>query len=216
MRGEWLWTPTPSFLSMLRALPRKEEHQVLEKLKILELDPSPDGKAKKKLTHVGEDLYRLRCGDYRIFYTYRDPYVSLLKLERRAEGTYDDEVEATQLGGYDPNIEILEAAVNVRQPDTLAPLETESVALAEPITRELLHNLRIPAQYHQRLLAIQTEEEFTNCIDVPQEYMTQVLDCIYPPSISQVMQQPVFIVEDLDDLLRYKEGELLGFLLKLS
>ncbi len=142
--------------------------------------------------------------------------VSLLKLERRAEDTYDDEVEATQLGGYAPNIEILEAAVNVWQPDTLAPLETESGALAEPITRELLDNLRIPAQYHQRLLAIQTEEEFTNCIDVPQEYMTQVLDCIYPPSISQVMQQPVFIVEDLDDLLRYKEGELLGFLLKLS
>src|SRR6266566_3888639 len=76
MRGEWLWTPTPAFLSMLRALPHKEEHQVLEKLKILELDPSPDGKAKKKLTHVGEDLYRLRCGDYRIFYTYRDPYLN--------------------------------------------------------------------------------------------------------------------------------------------
>jgi mRNA-degrading endonuclease RelE of RelBE toxin-antitoxin system len=107
---------------MLRALSRKEEHQVLEKLKILELDPSPDGKAKKKLTHVGDDLYRLRCGDYRIFYTYRDPYVSLLKLERRAEDTYDDEVEATQLGGYAPNIEIPEAAVNVRQPDLLAPV----------------------------------------------------------------------------------------------
>src|SRR5258706_2649108 len=51
MRGEWLWTPTPAFLSMLRALPGKEEHQVLEKLKILELDPSPDGKAKKSDVH---------------------------------------------------------------------------------------------------------------------------------------------------------------------
>lgn len=216
MRGEWLWTPTPAFLSMLRALPRKEEHQVLEKLKVLELDPSPDGKAKKKLTHVGEDLYRLRCGDYRIFYTYRDPYVSLLKLERRSDDTYDDEVEAVQLGGYAPVVAIPEPAIEVRQPGTLAPVGIASGALEEPITRELLDNLRIPAQYHQRLLAIQTEEDFTNCIDVPQEYLTQVLDCIYPPSISQVMQQPVFIVEDLDDLLRYKEGELLGFLLKLS
>jgi len=51
MRGEWLWTPTQAFLSMLRALPGKEEHQVLEKLKILELDPSPDGKAKKSDVH---------------------------------------------------------------------------------------------------------------------------------------------------------------------
>lgn len=201
---------------MLRALPGKEEHRILEKLKILELDPSPDGKAKKKLTHVGENLYRLRCGDFRIIYTYRDPYVSLLKLERRAEDTYDDEVEATHLGGYAPTIAIPEAVVEVRQSDLLAHLETETHALAEPITRELLDNLRVPAQYHQCLLAIQTEEEFTNCIDVPQAYLTQVLDCIYPPSISQLMEQPVFIVEDLDDLLRYKEGELLGFLLKLS
>jgi superfamily I DNA/RNA helicase/mRNA-degrading endonuclease RelE of RelBE toxin-antitoxin system len=216
MRGEWLWTPTQAFLAAWRALPAKEEQQVLEKIKILEQDPSPDGKVKKKLKHMGEDLYRLRCRDYRIIYTYRDPYVSLLKLERRADDTYDDEVEATHLGGYAPDIAIPEAAVEARQPDLPAPVETETQALAEAITRELLDNLRIPSQYHQRLLAIQTEEEFTNCIEVPQEYLTQVLDCIYPPSISQVMQQPVFIVEDLDDLLRYKEGELLGFLLKLS
>ena len=97
MRGEWLWTPTPAFLAMLRALPGKEEHQVLEKLKILEMDPSPDGNTKKKIKD-----------------------------------------------------------------------------------------------------------------------MEQLLDYIFPPSLAQVMQQPVFLVEDLDDLIRYKEGELIGFLLKLS
>src|SRR5438270_14025314 len=105
MRGEWLWTPTPAFLAAWRALPGKEEHQVLEKIKVLEQDPAPDGKVKLKLKNM-EDLYRLRCGDYRIFYTYRDPYVSLLKLERRKEDTYDDEVEAAHLGGYAPALEI--------------------------------------------------------------------------------------------------------------
>ena len=215
MRGEWIWTPTPAFLAAWRGLPGKEENQVLKKLEVLEQDPTPDGKVKKKLKHLGQDLYRLRCGDYRIFYTYRDPYVSLLKLERRKEDTYDDEVEATNLGGYIPDIDIVEEVVEIQQPNLLAAPGMEPKALDVPITPELLVNLRIPEHYHTRLLAIQTEEEVFN-IDVPQEYMAQLLDCIYPPTLAEVMQQPVYLVEDLDDLVRYKEGELLGFLLKLS
>ncbi|MDQ6644854.1 MAG: UvrD-helicase domain-containing protein [Chloroflexota bacterium] len=215
MQGEWLWTPTPAFLSALRALPNKEEHQVLEKIKILEQDPAQDGKAKKKIKGW-DDVYRLRCGDYRILYTYKDPYVSLLKLDRRDEDTYDDEVDATYLGGYAPAFDLRETPGQIKQLDLLAPLETESRALAEPITQELLSNLLIPAQYHTRLLAIQTEEELLNCSDVPQQPMEQLIDCIFPPSLAQIMQQPVFLIEDLDDLIRYKEGELIGFLLKLS
>jgi superfamily I DNA/RNA helicase/mRNA-degrading endonuclease RelE of RelBE toxin-antitoxin system len=216
MQGEWLWTPTSAFLSALRALPNKEEHQVLEKIKLLEQDPSPDGKAKKKIKEW-DDVYRLRCGDYRILYTYKDPYVSLLKLDRRDEDTYDDEVEATFLGGYAPGIDIRETPGQVKQPDLLVPpVRVESRTLAVPITQELLTNLLIPAQYHAHLLAIQTEEELLNCSDVPQQYMEQLLECIFPPSLSQIMQQPVFLLEDLDDLIHYKEGELLGFLLKLS
>ena len=216
MRGEWLWTPTPAFLAVWRSLPSKEEHQVLEKIRVLEQDPSPDGKVKKKVKYKGEDLYRLRCGDYRIFYTYKDPYVSLLQLDRRAEDTYDDEIAVTFLGGYAPDIVLQNAVEEVRPPDLLAPATTEATALPEPITQELLINLRIPADYHACLLSIRTEEDFTNCTDVPSEYMALVLDCIYPPSLAQVMQQPRYLLDDLDDLIRYKEGELLGFLLKLS
>jgi superfamily I DNA/RNA helicase/mRNA-degrading endonuclease RelE of RelBE toxin-antitoxin system len=216
MSSEWLWTPTPAFLAALRGLPVKEEHQVLAKLKLLEQDPSPDGKAKKKLKYMGEDLYRLRCGDYRVIYTYRDPYVSLLLLDRRDEDTYDGKMEATNLGGYTPGIEITEEPGEVKQPDLLAPAETDSRALPEPITQELLDNLHIPTEYHCRLLAIQTEEALLNCSDVPGEHMEQLLECIFPPSIAEAKQQPVFLVEDLDELMRYKQGELLGFLLKLS
>lgn len=215
MRGEWLWTPTPAFLAMLRALPQKEEHQVLDKLKILEQDPSPDGKVKKKIKEW-DDVYRLRCGDYRIFYSYRDPYVSLLKLERRADDTYDDEVEAVHLGGYSPVITIKEKAAGGQLSDLLAEVEPENRLLEEPITQELLANLLIPAEYHARLLAVQTEGELLNCSDVPPQFMMQLIECIFPATLAQVMQQPTFLVEDADDLLRYKDGELLGFLLKLS
>jgi hypothetical protein len=34
--------------------------------------------------------------------------------------------------------------------------------------------------------------------------------------LTQVLQQPDYLLDDVDDLLRYKEGELLGFLLRLS
>lgn len=210
-------TPTPAFLAAWRALPHKEVHQVLEKIKILEQDPAPDGKAKKKLTHVGDDLFRLRCGNYRIFYTYKDPYVSLLKLDRRSEDTYDDQMPATDMGGYTPAIEdIEETPVQVPQRLFLASPETNSNALPEPITPELLENLHIPPEYHEQLLAIQTEEGLLNCSTVPQTYLEQLLECIFPSTLSEVQQQPVYLVEDLDDLIRYKDGELLCFLLKLS
>src|SRR5260370_5467473 len=39
---------------------------------------------------------------------------------------------------------------------------------------------------------------------------------MYPKPLAQVLQQPDYLLDDLDDLLRYKEGELLGFLLRLS
>src|SRR5436305_6152455 len=34
--------------------------------------------------------------------------------------------------------------------------------------------------------------------------------------LAQVLQQPDYLLADVNDFLRYKEGELLGFLLKLS
>jgi superfamily I DNA/RNA helicase/mRNA-degrading endonuclease RelE of RelBE toxin-antitoxin system len=216
MHGEWLWTPTSTFLTALRALPPKEEHQVLAKLKILETDPAPDGKAKKKLKYMGDNLYRLRCGAYRIFYTYHDPYISLLQLDRRADDTYDAEMEAVDLGGYAPVIELPAPEAALERPVLLAPAAAEDELLPEPITEELLLNLRIPAEYHARLLALRTEGDLIGCIGVPQETLALLLDYLYPPALNEVMQQPRYLLDDLDDLIRYKEGELLGFLLKLS
>ncbi len=103
MISEWVPTFKPSFLVQMQALPAKEMHQVMGKLNMLLEDPMPDGKVKKQLTHVNRDLYRLRSGYYRIFYTFSDPYISLLKLDRRDDDTYDDDLEAEFLGGFDPD-----------------------------------------------------------------------------------------------------------------
>ena len=91
---DWLITQKPTFLSELLALPPKESHQVQEKLSLLVQDPTPDGKVKKQLKNWTPPVYRLRSGNYRIFYAFNRPYVSLLALRRRSEDTYDDGIEA--------------------------------------------------------------------------------------------------------------------------
>src|SRR5260221_11153958 len=132
MGDEWLWTPKPAFLAAWRALSGKEEHQVLEKIKLLEHDPTPDGKTKMQLKYVNRDIYRLRSGYYRIFYTFRDPYISLLKLVRRDDDTYDDDLEAEVLGGFDPEIEV--TLRQAKQPDWFLQQPQEQKRRAHPLT----------------------------------------------------------------------------------
>jgi superfamily I DNA/RNA helicase/mRNA-degrading endonuclease RelE of RelBE toxin-antitoxin system len=216
MGNEWLWTPKPSFTAEWRALPRKDEHLVFEKIKLLEQDPTPDGKTKIHLKYKDKDLYRLRCGDYRIFYTYKDPYISLLALRRRSEDTYDEDLDSEFLGGFDPDFEIITNTVPAHLEHILASQEPEAKCLPQPITEELLANLHVSEEYRSSLLAIQTEDDLVGCLTVPQEYIAQILEYMYPKPLAQVLQQPDYLLNDVDDLLRYKEGELLGFLLRLS
>jgi len=217
MDAEWLVTMKPSFTNEWLALPPKEIHQVLEKIKMLEQDPTPDAKAKKLIKKYKEQhLYRIRCGVYRIFYTFRDPYVSLLALLRRKEDTYDEELDVEFLRGG--NVE-LEDHPRPVQPDwerILAPREPEKKRLPEPITTELLANLHIPQEYHARLLTVSTEDDLLECPGVPEGILSRLLEYMFPKSLDQIMQQPDLLLDEVDDLLRFKEGELLSFLLRLS
>jgi mRNA-degrading endonuclease RelE of RelBE toxin-antitoxin system len=218
MNSEWVPTFKPSFLVQLLALPAKEMHQVLGKLNLLLEDPMPDGKVKKQLTHINRDLYRLRSGYYRVFYSISDPYISLLKLDRRDDDTYEDDLEAEFLGGFDPDFGDITDSVPPRLEQILSLQETERecLPLPRPITGELLANLRVPEKYRSHLLAIQNDDSLLDCTDVPQEYIAQLMEYMYPKPLAQVLQQPDYLLDDIDDLLRYKEGDLLGFLLRLS
>ncbi len=218
MGDEWLWTPKPSFLSAWRALPPKETHQVLEKITLLEQDPMPDGKAKiqVKRKYQGKTVYRIRCGAYRIFYTFRDPYINLLALLRRDEDTYNEELDVEFLGGFDVELEDHSRPVQPDWERIFAPREPEKKRLPEPITAELLANLHIPTEYHARLLAVATEDDLLDCPGVPNEHLSLLLEYMFPKPLDQIMQQPDLLLDELDDLLRFKEGGLLSFLLRLS
>src|SRR5947207_10657912 len=159
MTTEWRITQKPDFYKALLALSPKETHQVLEKINLLAKDPTPDAKVKKQLKHIDPRLHRIRAGDYRIFYTFEEPYISLLAVRRRREDTYDEDLDVDFLGRLDL---ALESTTKEAQPNwgrLLAPKEPEKRRLPEPITEELLTNLRVPKECHARLLPIATEED---------------------------------------------------------
>jgi mRNA-degrading endonuclease RelE of RelBE toxin-antitoxin system len=215
MTTEWRVTHKPDFFKPLLALPLKEMHQVLEKIDLLAQDPTPDAKVKRQLKYMNGRLHRIRCGDYRIFYTFEEPYISILALRRRSDDTYDEDLDVEFLGGLDP--ELSEAAPGTHtQPDWEKFITPQKKSLPEPITEELLANLRIPKECHARLLPISTEDDLLECPGVPEEYLLLIDEYMFERPLVQVLQQPDFLLNDVNDLLRYKEGELLGFLLKLS
>lgn len=216
MTTTWLTTMKPTFTNEWLALPPKESHQILEKIKLLEQDPTPDAKVKKQLKHMGGKLHRLRSGDYRIFYTFEQPYISLLALRRRADDTYEEDFDSQFLGGLDAE---LEGTAKVTQPDWqkfVTVQEPQKRPLPEPITQELLTNLHVPKECHTRLQHIQTQDDLLDCPGVPADYLLKIDEYMFERPLVQVIHQPDLILNQVDDLLRYKEGELLGFLLKLS
>ncbi len=218
MATEWFVTQKPDFYKSLRMLPDKEMHQIIDKIEQLTQDPTPDAKVKKQLKYMNGRLHRIRSGDYRIFYTFEQPYISILALRRRSDDTYDEDLDVEFLGGLAPHFDATQVSART-QPDwerIFAPKEPEKRPLPEPITVALLEQLHIPQTYHARLLPITTEPDLLDCPGVPDEYLLLLDQYMFERPLVQVLQQPDYLLRDVQDLLRYKEGELLGFLLKLS
>ncbi|MBI5445712.1 MAG: UvrD-helicase domain-containing protein [Deltaproteobacteria bacterium] len=206
----------PTFQTEWLALPPKVSHQVLEKISLLAQDPRPDGFTKKKLKHLDGKLHRIRCGDYRIFYTYEDPYVSLLALRKRDERTYDDGIDSEFLGGFDPAIAGSARSRGADWEALLKPTTQSSTPLPEEITPELLNRLRIPEALHARLTRLESREALFECPGVPEEVILKVDEVLFERPLEEVIEQPDYVANDVCDLLRFKEGSLLGFLLKLD
>ncbi len=220
MSIQWNVSFKPALLRDVTALPPKEMHQVMAKINLLIEDPEPDAKVKKFLKYLsgdGQRLYRLRSGDYRIFYTFSSEKhsLSLLAIKRRADDTYDDALDAELLEGLDVELDGSSAPA---QPDwnKIFAQQQEDRPLPEPMTVELLTRLRVPEVYHTRLLGVQTQNELLACPGVDDTTLLELDEYLFERPLIQVMQQPDLALSEVDDLLRYKEGELISFLLKLS
>lgn len=218
---EWLLTTKPTFLNELLALPAKEVKQIQKKLSYLVEDPTPDAKTKKRLKGWSGKLHRLRSADYRIFYTYDYPYISVLALRRKGDSTYDEDFEEEVLGG--PEAPARAEPVGEEQDwdrwmmeKAEEALEAGKKPLPHAITGELLDDLRVPDTCRETLLAITTEDDLLECATVPEDVLERVIDAVCGRSLDEVARQPDLLLADTEDLLRYKEGELVGFLLKLD
>ena len=221
METQWQTMMKPAFWQGIRKLPGKDVQHVMEKVSMLAENPLPDGDLKKHLTHCTGKPYRIRSGDYRIFYTLNQSIVTIYKIDRRNEGTYKDCPEAEFASEDVSFLAALElpgaqdTPQHANYPDWTRPVE-ESQPFPEPLTLDLLNLLHVPSKYHARLLRITNQSELLTCPGVEDEILLEIDAYMFDKPLAQVMQQPDFVLNDVDDLLRYREGELLTFLLKLS
>ncbi|MBD2328370.1 UvrD-helicase domain-containing protein [Alkalinema sp. FACHB-956] len=206
----------PTFTNQLLAIPKERVIQVLEKIEVLRDDPKPHGKLKKKLHGYKGDIYRLRSGDFRIIYTYGDGWVALLGVDARKDVYKGDKLiaEETEVDvAAFTNLENLLAPEKVLPPEP-KPSQAEALLPVE-LTEELLDRLLIPKTCFPNLLACRTFDDLLEA-DVPGAVRDRLFDCITAPNFDQVLNQPSFVTGSPDELLRFKEGDLLGFLLKLN
>lgn len=205
-----------NFLNELAALESKDVSHVLEKLKLVANDPSPDGSAKKRLKYLGGKLHRLRSGKFRVIYTYDAEYVSLIALRKREDDTYDEDFDEDFLGGlgFEPEPK-KPAPPKWDVPEAVQPPEND-VPLPSPLTEGLLKRLQAPGHCFKRLLKVSTLQGLMDCAGVPDDVKQRIYQALFETPIEQALQAPELVVQNVDDLLRFHEGDLLGFLLRLD
>jgi superfamily I DNA/RNA helicase/mRNA-degrading endonuclease RelE of RelBE toxin-antitoxin system len=209
----------PSCMKEIQAFPMAQSAQLWEKINYLVDNPFPDGKLKKKL-HVADHLYRLRVGNYRIFYSFGNNWVSLIGLRLRQEDTYKgglkhgDDLAPEKMPKAETGLDDL-LQNEYRKKEFVFEKKFDQTPLPQPLTADWLDELNVPAVYIPILVSCKSEESLLGAA-VPPDILEIVLDSLFPPPIEEVANQPDFIVQDTEDLVRYKERGLLSFLLKLD
>jgi len=204
----------PTFTNQLLAIPKEQIVQILEKIEVLRSDPQPHGKLKKKLHGYQGNVYRLRFGDYRIVYTYGDGWVVLLGVDARKDVYKGEKLLADVPSVEISNFSNLENLLTPTVSPTF-PQQSSDNLLPVQLTEELLTRLFVPKECFSTLLICHTLDELL-AANVPALVRDRIFDCITSPNFDNVLAQPSLMTGSTSDLLRFTEGELLGFLLKLN
>ncbi|HOU40381.1 MAG TPA: 3'-5' exonuclease [Promineifilum sp.] len=213
----WLITHKPAYLSDFMDLPRDLRNHVTAALRELERDPlTLRGDTIKKLRGY-ENVYRYRLGDFRLIYAVaaRAQVLNLLAI-----GPRGNIYRRFNYSGWD-----VPGAAATFDPELAQLQEWEEhpewfggVLLPRPLSPELLARWRVPAEHHAALMACRTEEELLGATDrgVPTDVVERVMNGLFPPAAAQLAAQPDLALFDPEDLVRYAEGTLAGFLLRLD
>ena len=196
---------------------------------------APNNAASKNIENLGGNrgLWTYRVNDsFRVLYFISGEFVQLLDV-----GNHDyiywqvDRFKASDL----ESLEILGEVLDPTTPTTAAdvpnwptshfitrpeePAGSETMSgrlLPMEITQHVLQRLRIPLAYHQDLIACQTEDDLLS-LSLPGDVFERIYGWLYnQPTLADIAQEPNYVLKEPEDLERYADGDLLGFLLLLD
>lgn len=216
----WKLSFKPSAFHALSAnVPKNDLPRVLRGIDALCADPLPNGRERIKLSGA-DGLFRCKVHGFRVMYVFDDTHVSVLDIRVREDdhATYG-RLPAPEHLGAGPDAE-LPAEDSSATDARLLPIEQAAAPattpLESPITAKLLDALRVPEEHRAALLRCTTEEALLDCASVPERYRMAVIDGLVGRPVPELLVQPDLVVHETDDLIRYREGELMGFLLRLN
>lgn len=232
MQSTWALSFTNTFFSELLNLPQAVQKKISKRLKGLEADPiSAQGDA-KKLKGYTNNVYRIRLGDYRLFYSFGQGWVKLLSVRKRDERTYEIELSELDEPSPPPDSSVLEPhakevasyktpAVNSPTP----PAEPAKKIAKEPspittslpfkLTQTRLKKWQVPSEYWSVIAAAPNSEALLE-LSIPEQYIQRIIDNLYPRPIEEIVDEREYVLKQPEDLDRFVAGSLTTFLLKLD
>lgn len=224
----WAISITDTFFNELLNIPQAVQKKVSKIVKLLETDPiSAQGDA-KKLKGYTNNVYRVRLGNYRLFYSFGQGWVKLLSIRKRDERTYETELPDFQTPTPPPSSVVLKPQPKVvlpppptdtkqdsEKPRSLEPSVSVTTALPMALTENILQQWQIPAGYWQEILAVNNAEDILE-LSIPDHLINRIVDNLYPRPIEEISAQREYVLQHPEDLDRFVEGSLSAFLLKLD
>jgi superfamily I DNA/RNA helicase/mRNA-degrading endonuclease RelE of RelBE toxin-antitoxin system len=222
-----------TFIEHFTDLNKDLQRRICKDLDILRR--TPNNAASKNIETLGGNrgLWTYRVNDnFRILYFICGEFVQLLDV-----GNHDylyrqvDHLRASDLESLEVLGEVLDPTTPTTAADipnwptgrlarpasgsTAAPTP-DSTLLRMEITEHALQRLRIPPAYHEDLIACQTEDELLS-LPLPVDIFDRVCDWLHnEPTLADIAQEPNYVLKEPEDLERYADGDLLGFLLLLD
>ncbi|WP_425153621.1 UvrD-helicase domain-containing protein [Candidatus Palauibacter sp.] len=208
----------PNFAKDLRRLPNTQVARVMSKISTLAVHPKADAKVRKRMKGEWAAFHRLRSGDYRVIYAFDETSVSLYSVRLRSDDTYDSMPAAETFSHGTFDLAGPTAAGAAPIPLWMQRVESREkiTPLPEPVTEALLKALDVPPQYHARLTEVDSQEALLGCPGVPDHHLLAIDGHMFEKPLALVDAEPTYVATGgVDDLLRYAQGELVPFLLKL-
>jgi superfamily I DNA/RNA helicase/mRNA-degrading endonuclease RelE of RelBE toxin-antitoxin system len=212
----YLITQKPSFLADFVSLSKDVQTDVVKAIEQLTVHAENYHLGSVKKLDGFRNVWRYRIGSHRLIYSVAGRVVQLLAVGARGR-IY----ERFGVNGDIPDAQVIERVEAALEPErnptyVTAPIVvTKARPLPFQLTSDLLHQWLIPADYHASLVNCKSEDDLL-IVDIPSEHVERVLDCLFPREAERIVQQPTLVLHTPEDLLKYADGDLIGFLLRLD